>query len=146
MTIPSAEASAAEWGERAVPSAQKRAVVGLVGGDLMAASRVRAIAAELGHSTREVRTEADLAGLDLLLVDLNRDLDRQLVRLTELMAPQSHLQAIGFGPHLLIGGIRERARSAGATRVVANSALPAVLRRRLGAMKDAVGDVNSSAS
>ncbi|HVD03451.1 MAG TPA: hypothetical protein VNF75_04875 [Candidatus Dormibacteraeota bacterium] len=106
-------------------------MLGLLGGDLMVASRVRTAAAGLGHSTRQVKTGSDLAGTDLLLVDLNRDVDRQLTLLAELLAPGIGPKVIAFGPHLLIGEIRERARKAGASRVVANSALPGVLRRSL---------------
>ena len=102
------------------------ATVGLLTKDLMVASRVRATASKLGLVVRLVGPGDGLLGIDLLLVDLNRDLPGQVMRLAGLARQPPEM--VAFGPHTAILELRSVARQAGVRRVVANSALPQVLR------------------
>jgi hypothetical protein len=105
--------------------------IGLLGGDLMALSRVTSIGRQLGIGVRQVNSAADLDGLALLLVDLNRDADLELGRLAELLSPSSELRAIAVGRHTELAWLLPRAKAAGAQRCVANSGLPMLLARIL---------------
>jgi hypothetical protein len=107
-------------------------LIGLLGGDLMALSRVTSTGRQLGFGVRPVRSAEDLSGLDLLLVDLNQDADRQLTRMAQMLIAQPQLRAIGVGRHTELAGLQQRARAAGAERCVANSGLPQLLGRTLG--------------
>lgn len=130
MEASDAKPAAAGLAERGQEGDQPR-LIGLLGGDLMSLSRVTIIGRQLGFGVRPVRSAADLPGLDLLLVDLNRDADRQLTRMTQLLTAQPELRAIGVGRHTELGGLQPKARAAGALRCVANSGLPQLLERAL---------------
>ncbi len=97
--------------------------VGLVSGDLMVVSRLTALARGLGFTLQTVRPGAAITHLDLVLVDLNRDPEGQIVRLAGLLAERPGIAALCFGPHLQLAQLKPRARAAGAQRCVANSAL-----------------------
>ncbi len=97
----------------------------------MVMSRLQTVAAHHGAVLRRVADGTDLGGLGLLLVDLSRDADQQLVRLQALTAGNDPPPVVVFGPHLLMRDLGPRARQAGAGRVVANSAVQGVLARLL---------------
>jgi hypothetical protein len=130
MDANDAKGAAAGFVERGLERDQPR-LIGLLGGDLMALSRVTSTGRQMGFGVRPVRSAEDLPGLDLLLVDLNRDADRQLNRMAQMLAAQPELTAIGVGRHTELAGLQPRARAAGAARCVANSGLPQLLKRAL---------------
>jgi hypothetical protein len=111
--------------------------IGLLGGDLMALSRVTSIGRQLGLGVREINSAADLAGLDLLLVDLNQDADRELGRMAQLLSSSPGLRAIAVGRHTELAYLQPRAKAAGVERCVANSGLPLLLARTLVASRGA---------
>ncbi|MDA8331966.1 MAG: hypothetical protein M0027_12365 [Candidatus Dormibacteraeota bacterium] len=102
--------------------------LGLLTSDLMVVSRVRAAAAQLGWAVRQIGREEGISGIDLLLVDLNRDGSGQLARLRRLTGDGPAPEIVAFGPHMAVLELRPLARAAGVRRVVANSALPRVLK------------------
>lgn len=106
-------------------------VVGLLGSDLMVSSRLQGIIAKHGLRLRQIAESGDLSDLRLVLVDLNRQQEIQLERLRKISSSQQSPKVLAFGPHTLMRDLGKRARQAGADRVVANSALPAVLERML---------------
>ena len=105
-------------------------VLGLVGSELMVRSRVSVVAAPLGWTLREVRTPAEAQGLDLLLVDLNREERPRLALLEQLHTELPELATICFGAHLEAGSWAREARRHGAL-CCANSSLARVLLRQL---------------
>jgi hypothetical protein len=131
MDASGAKPAASGLAERGHDGGQPR-LIGVLGGDLMSLSRVTSTGRQLGFGVRAVRSAADLPGLDLLLVDLNRDADRQLTRMAQLLTAHPGLRAIGVGRHTELAGLQPRARAAGAARCVANSGLPQLLERTLG--------------
>jgi hypothetical protein len=105
----------------------------VVGGELMARSRVTAIAAPLGWRIRDVRTPAEARGLDLLLLDLNREPGLRLTLLEQARSSLPQLPAICFGAHVEAGSWAPEARRLGAI-CCANSSLSKVLRQHLSAV------------
>jgi hypothetical protein len=96
--------------------------------DLMIRARVRAA---FGTAVDQLEVAADgevPSGLDLLLVDLNRDGPERLAWLEHLDRPLPAAGVICFGPHTEMAELNPRARAAGATRCVANSHMPETLR------------------
>ncbi len=98
----------------------------------MVSSRIQAIVLRHGLRLRQIVDGGELGDLRLALVDLNRQQELQLARLRDISMSPGAPKVVAFGPHLLMSDLAERARRAGADRVVANSALPAVLERLLG--------------
>jgi hypothetical protein len=105
-------------------------IVGVVGAELMARSRVMALAVPLGWRVRDVRTEAEARGVDLLLLDLNREPGLRLALLDQARSTRPQLPAICFGAHVEAGSWAPEARRLGAI-CCANSSLSRVLRRHL---------------
>jgi len=98
----------------------------------MIRGRVRAA---LGTAADQLEVAADgelPSGLDLLLVDLNRDGQARLAWLEHFDRLLPAAEVICFGPHTEMAELNPRARAAGATRCVANSHLPETLQRWLG--------------
>lgn len=102
----------------------------MVGAELMARSRVLALAAPLGWTLRDVGTSADALGVDLLLVDLNRAQDLRLGLLDQVRSNLPQLPAVCFGAHVEAGAWAPEARRLGAI-CCANSSLSRVLRQHL---------------
>ncbi|MGP8249066.1 MAG: hypothetical protein ACLQNU_03875 [Candidatus Dormibacteria bacterium] len=111
--------------------------VALLTRDLMTRARV---AAALGPSVDQLQVLAGgelPEGLDLLLLDLNRDALERLAWL-EHIGPRGHAaEVICFGPHTEMAELNPRARAAGAARCVANSHLPETLQRWLRSRRQA---------
>jgi hypothetical protein len=79
-------------------------------------------------------------GLDLLLVDLNRDAAERLAWLEHIGPRGPHgprPDVICFGPHTEMAELNPRARAAGAASCVANSHLPETLQRWLRSRRQA---------
>jgi hypothetical protein len=70
-------------------------------------------------------------GLDLLLLDLNRDAQERLAWLEQMDPSHRAGEVICFGPHTEMAELNSRARAAGAARCVANSHLAETLDRWL---------------
>jgi hypothetical protein len=108
-----------------------RPKVGLVTRDLMIRARVE-VALGPGVDQLEVAADGEVpAGLDLLLLDLNRDTRARLAWLEHLGRTLSAVEVICFGPHTEMADLNLRARGAGADRCVANSHLAETLQRWL---------------
>lgn len=108
-----------------------RPKVGLLTRDLMVRARVEAA---LGTAVDQLEVAADgevPSGLDLLLLDLNRDAPERLAWLEHLDRPLPVVEVICFGPHTEMADLNPRARAAGAGRCVANSHLGETLQRWL---------------
>ena len=94
-------------------------------------ARVRA-ALGTGVDQLEVAHDGEVpSGLDLLLLDLNRDAQERLAWLEHLDLRLPTAEVICFGPHTEMAELNPRARAAGAARCVANSHLPETLQRWL---------------
>jgi hypothetical protein len=108
-----------------------RPKVGLLTRDLMVRARVEvALGARVDHL--EVGADRDVpSGLDLLVLDLNRDAQERLAWLEHLDLPHAAAEVICFGPHTEMAELNPRAKAAGASRCVANSHLPETLQRWL---------------
>ncbi len=96
----------------------------------MARSRVMALAVPLGWRVVDVGTPADALGVDLLLLDLNREADLRLTLLDQVRSSLPQLPAICFGAHVEAGAWAPEARRLGAI-CCANSSLSRVLRQHL---------------
>ncbi|MGA8207396.1 MAG: hypothetical protein WB801_07260 [Candidatus Dormiibacterota bacterium] len=108
-----------------------RPKVALVSRDLMVRGRVE-IALGTGVHQLEVAADGELpAGLDLLLLDLNRDAQVRLAWLEHIGRTLPAAEVICFGPHTEMADLNPRARAAGADRCVANSHLAETLQRWL---------------
>ena len=108
-----------------------RPEVALLTRDLMIRARVEAA---LGSAVEHLQVLAGgelPGGLDLLLVDLNRDAPERLAWLEHTAAPGAGAEVICFGRHTEMAELNPRARAAGAARCVANSHLPETLQRWL---------------
>lgn|GEM_PF-3170551 len=123
MSKPASDRSASPALAERIP-----ATLGLLTSDLMVSSRVRATASQLGLGLRQIGPGDGLLGIDLLLVDLNRDLPGQLARLAGMTGAGPLPEMVAFGPHMALLELRSVAQGAGVRRVVANSALPQVLK------------------
>ena len=123
---------------------RRSAPVGMVGADLMVTSRLSAILGHHGLSLRSIAHGADLSGLQLVLVDLNRDQESRLQTMRGLSQVTPPPLIVAFGPHVLMRDLGRRARAAGADRVVANSALPVVLEGLLARAEDPARSTRST--
>ncbi|MGH7640000.1 MAG: hypothetical protein ACREOL_03680 [Candidatus Dormibacteria bacterium] len=103
--------------------------IGILGADLLWRSRVAAALGEAGAELKQVGPGPLPPGLDLLLVDLNRDPGERLQRLTGLLSAAPKLEVVCYGPHAQMAGLSPEARRRGARRCVANSQLQHTLRR-----------------
>lgn len=112
-----------------------RPKVALLTRDLMVRARVEAA---LGIAVDQVLAGGELQeGLDLLLVDLNRDAPERLAWLEHIGPPGQAAEVICFGAHTEMAELNPRARAAGATRCVANSHLPETVQRWLRSRRQA---------
>ncbi|MGH7643065.1 MAG: hypothetical protein ACRENX_08660 [Candidatus Dormibacteria bacterium] len=103
--------------------------VGLLSQDLLVRSRV-----ETGLSSTGARVQLIVAGelppgLELLLVDLNRQAPERLSWLRRVAPTRSGTEVICFGAHTEMAQLSATARAAGASRCVANSHLAESLQR-----------------
>jgi hypothetical protein len=96
----------------------------------MVRSRVTALAVPQGWRVQDVRTPSEARGVELLLVDLNREANLRLALLGRVRSGLPELPAVCFGAHMEAGGWAPEARRLGAV-CCANSSLPAVLLRQL---------------
>ncbi len=96
----------------------------------MARSRVMALAVPLGWRVVDVGTPADALGVDLLLLDLNREADLRLTLLDQVRSSLPQLPVICFGAHVEAGAWAPEARRLGAI-CCANSSLSRVLHQHL---------------
>lgn len=116
----------------------------MVGADLMVTSRLSAMLGHHGLSLRSIAHGAELSGLQLVLVDLNRDQESRLQTMRGLSQVTPPPLIVAFGPHVLMRDLGRRARAAGADRVVANSALPVVLEGLLARAEDPARSTRST--
>jgi hypothetical protein len=111
--------------------------VALLTRDLMVRARVEAA---LGSTVADLQVLAGgelPEGLDLLLLDLNRDGEERLAWLEHLGPPGRAAEVICFGRHTEMAELNPRARAAGARSCVANSHLPETLQRWLRSRRQA---------
>jgi hypothetical protein len=94
-------------------------IAALYSPDLMFLVRLQGLARAAGYRPVAVRNGGDLAGASVLVVNLSGFGDWPSLIAA---AVKAQLPVIAFGPHMDAEG-RQRAKAAGATRVIANSNL-----------------------
>jgi CheY-like chemotaxis protein len=102
----------------------------LVSDDLMFASQLQAAITRVGGSCALVVGDA-VPDVDLVFVDLNRDVEARLALIAALRTAHDGLPIVGFCHHAE-REVRRRALAEGATRVINNGALQAVALRLAG--------------
>jgi hypothetical protein len=108
-----------------------RPKVALLTRDLMVRARVEAALGTVVEHLQVLAGGELPEGLDLLLLDLNRDAPERLAWLEQIGPPGPAAEVICFGRHTEMAELNPRARAAGAARCVANSHLPETLQRWL---------------
>jgi hypothetical protein len=104
--------------------------VALVSSDLMFASQITTTMRKAGGSAVLVVGD-DVPSVDLVFVDLNSAIDARLALIARLRGERPDLEIVGFCHHAE-RDLRRRARASGATRVINNGALQAVVLRLSG--------------